>query len=118
MVCIAVGFHLFIEMLEHIRKPFHHVDAIRRDVDGLDVLGTILPNADAGDVDRPAVGYIAQGVGNRSRQNLLPILPIDHYLYAAWVDIDARLRLQLMASAHLPGFKASIQRRTANPLDC
>jgi len=87
MVRIAVCFELVVEVLNHIRKAFSEVDPVRPDVDRLDVLGTVLPLADACDVDRPAMRDIAERVGHLANADMFTVHPVDHHLQAAWVDV-------------------------------
>lgn len=68
-------------MLDGIRQALDLVDALRRDLDRLDVLVAALVATHGADVDGPAVGEIEDRVGDRQTADLPTALPVRHRLF-------------------------------------
>ncbi len=68
---------------------------LRRDLAGLDVLLALLVDAERGQVDDPAMGYVADGLGDLpARCDAAAGLPVDEPLPSFWIhvhDCDAEL---------------------------
>ena len=87
VVRVAAFAQLQIVMLDGIRQALDLIGALGRYLHRLDVLVATLASAHGADVNRPAVGEIENGVGDRQAADLPTALPVRHDLGAAWVDV-------------------------------